>query len=306
MPPPNDGPAVQAAFLGQTRFPVGFQGKSFSGALAPSATALVLGLALDRGYFIVPAGPPSVEAPSLPTFDARLSFASTLPPGEHALELAAVDAQGRVGEHKRVPFTLTLAAAPVLGGGDITLQGGDGDLHILANLSFASAVTLSSQRNLIIEATVATTGSSSDLTLIGDTDLDGIGGVYIKTDGFVSSARDLFITGSELTNDLGFLETNEAIRIDGEGTVIAPVIQVQAVRNITPALGNDAIAMLKDTSLLSVLAVREITQLSRIHVNRSFQYDQTFAVLVALYLAMTITLSLLLSWYRSRLGLDHD
>ena len=41
------------------------------------------------------------------------------------------------------------------------------------------------------------------------------------------------------------------------------IVLPQAVRNITPALGNDAIAMLKDTSLVSVLAVRDITQNAR-------------------------------------------
>lgn len=82
------------------------------------------------------------------------------------------------------------------------------------------------------------------------------------------------------------------------------VILPQAVRNITPALGNDAIAMLKDTSLLSVLAVRDITQQARIYTGTSFDFKATFPILVGLYLAMTITLSLLLSWYRGRLGLD--
>ena len=102
----------------------------------------------------------------------------------------------------------------------------------------------------------------------------------------------------------GQMEAGRSLGMSHTQTM-ARVILPQAIRNITPALGNDAIAMLKDTSLLSVLAVREITQLSRIHVNRSFEYDQTFAVLVALYLAMTVTLSLLLSWYRRWLGLDN-
>ena len=76
------------------------------------------------------------------------------------------------------------------------------------------------------------------------------------------------------------------------------VILPQAIRNITPALGNDAIAMLKDTSLLSVLAVREITQQARIYAGATFDFKATYPILVALYLSMTVTLSLLLGWYR--------
>jgi polar amino acid transport system permease protein len=82
------------------------------------------------------------------------------------------------------------------------------------------------------------------------------------------------------------------------------VILPQAIRNITPALGNDAIAMLKDTSLLSVLAVREITQQARIYAGATFDFKATYPILVALYLTMTVTLSLLLGWYRGRLGLE--
>jgi polar amino acid transport system permease protein len=82
------------------------------------------------------------------------------------------------------------------------------------------------------------------------------------------------------------------------------IILPQAVRNITPALGNDAIALLKDTSLVSVLAVRDITQNARIYAGSSFDFKATYPILLGLYLTMTILLSLALSWYRRRLGLD--
>ena len=85
---------------------------------------------------------------------------------------------------------------------------------------------------------------------------------------------------------------------------MARIILPQAIRNMIPAIGNDAIAMLKDSSLASVLAVREITQQARLHVGTSFDADSTYLVLTLLYLTMTLSLSLLLSWYRRRLGLD--
>lgn len=82
------------------------------------------------------------------------------------------------------------------------------------------------------------------------------------------------------------------------------IILPQAIRNISPALGNDFIAMLKDSSLASVLAVREITQRARLHVGSTFQYPETYMVLTFFYLSMTILLSLLLRWYERQLTKD--
>ena len=80
------------------------------------------------------------------------------------------------------------------------------------------------------------------------------------------------------------------------------IILPQAVRNILPALGNDFIAILKDSSLLSVLAVREITQQSRLYAGSSFRFRETYLVLTFLYLGMTVALSLILQWYGRRLN----
>lgn len=88
------------------------------------------------------------------------------------------------------------------------------------------------------------------------------------------------------------------------GQTMRRIVLPQAVRNMTPAIGNDAIAMLKDTSLVSVLAVRDLTQQARLYAGTSFDFRATYPILLGFYLAMTITLSLLLAWYRRRLGLD--
>ncbi|MFN2487748.1 MAG: amino acid ABC transporter permease [Acidimicrobiia bacterium] len=79
------------------------------------------------------------------------------------------------------------------------------------------------------------------------------------------------------------------------------VILPQAVRNVLPALGNDFISMLKDSSLLSVLGVTEITQEARLFANSTFQFREGFLVLTFLYLTMTLVLSLLVAWLGRRL-----
>jgi hypothetical protein len=112
LPTDYGGPSVEAAFLGQTQFPARFQGKSFNGALSPNATAVAIALEGDVGYWSVPAGQPMAETPDLPSFDAALSFAATVPAGPHVLELAAVDAENRFGAHKTVPLTLSPLPLP--------------------------------------------------------------------------------------------------------------------------------------------------------------------------------------------------
>ena len=58
--------------------------------------------------------------------------------------------------------------------------------------------------------------------------------------------------------------------------VMRHIILPQAIRNVLPALGNDFIAMLKDSSLVSVLGVRDLTQVSRLYASTTFQYQETF------------------------------
>ncbi len=82
------------------------------------------------------------------------------------------------------------------------------------------------------------------------------------------------------------------------------IILPQAIRNISPALGNDFIAMLKDSSLMSVLAIRELTQRARLYAGSTFRFQESYLVLTFCYLTMTIVLSLLLRWYENRIGKD--
>lgn len=82
------------------------------------------------------------------------------------------------------------------------------------------------------------------------------------------------------------------------------VILPQAVRRVLPPLGNDFISMLKDSSLVSVLGVRDITQEARLYVAASFRYPETYNTLAFVYLSMTIVLSLIVKGVEARLGKD--
>ncbi|MGH2619206.1 MAG: amino acid ABC transporter permease [Anaerolineales bacterium] len=80
------------------------------------------------------------------------------------------------------------------------------------------------------------------------------------------------------------------------------IILPQAIRRVLPPLGNDFIAMLKESSLLSVLGVSEITQLSRKHAAATFRFPETYYSLAFLYLSITLILSMGVKFMERRLN----
>lgn len=79
------------------------------------------------------------------------------------------------------------------------------------------------------------------------------------------------------------------------------IILPQAVRRVLPPLGNDFVAMLKDSSLVSVLGVQDITQLGKLYATSTFRFFETYNVVAFLYLVMTIALSLLVRYLERRM-----
>jgi polar amino acid transport system permease protein len=82
------------------------------------------------------------------------------------------------------------------------------------------------------------------------------------------------------------------------------VVFPQAMRAIIPPLGNDFIAILKDTSLLSVLGALEITQRARQFSASTFKFREGYFVLAFIYLILTLGLSLLLGMLERRMTRD--
>jgi polar amino acid transport system permease protein len=70
------------------------------------------------------------------------------------------------------------------------------------------------------------------------------------------------------------------------------VLLPQTFRRILPTLGNDLISLLKDSSLVSVLGVRDITQEARLYASATFRYTESLTLLALFYLALTLLLAL--------------
>jgi polar amino acid transport system permease protein len=86
--------------------------------------------------------------------------------------------------------------------------------------------------------------------------------------------------------------------------VMRYVVLPQALRRVLPPLGNDMIAMIKDSSLVAVLGVADITQLAKLSSSSSFRYLETYLIAAMIYLVMTTIGSLAVRWIERRFPID--
>ena len=83
------------------------------------------------------------------------------------------------------------------------------------------------------------------------------------------------------------------------------IVLPQAVRRVLPALGNDFIAMVKDSSLVAILGVQDLTQLTRLYYSSNFLYMQSLTMLAFIYLVMVILLTRFVRYMEHRLNREN-
>ena len=110
---------------------------------------------------------------------------------------------------------------------------------------------------------------------------------------------EIFRAGIEAV-PVGQVEAAESLGLKRR-QIMRLVILPQAVRTVLPPLGNDFVAMIKDSALVSALGVQDITQLGKIYSASTFRFFETYNVVAYLYLVMTIGLSLLVRGLEARL-----
>lgn len=79
------------------------------------------------------------------------------------------------------------------------------------------------------------------------------------------------------------------------------IVLPQAIKVIFPPLSNDFVAIVKDSSLVSVLGVADISQAGKIYAAGSFRFFETYSIVAYIYLFLTIGLSLLLRRIEKRM-----
>ena len=114
--------------------------------------------------------------------------------------------------------------------------------------------------------------------------------VIALTLAYASFLAEVFRAGLQSV-DQGQIEAAEALGLN-RWQRFRHIVFPQAFRTILPPLGNDFVAMVKDSSLVSVLGVTDITQLGKVTAAGNFRYFETYNVVALIYLTMTIGLSI--------------
>jgi polar amino acid transport system permease protein len=100
--------------------------------------------------------------------------------------------------------------------------------------------------------------------------------------------------------DQGQVEAAKSLGMTGL-QVMRHIVLPQALRRILPPLGNDMVAMIKDSSLVAILGINDVTQLAKLRSSNTFRFMETYLVAALLYLTMTIVGSMIVRWMERRL-----
>lgn len=114
--------------------------------------------------------------------------------------------------------------------------------------------------------------------------------VLALTLGYAAFLAEIFRAGIESVHQ-GQMEAALALGHGRTGALVHVVLP-QAFRNALPPLGNEFVAMIKDSALVSALGVQDLTQLGKVYAAGSFQFFETYNVVAYLYLVLTVSLSL--------------
>ena len=87
-----------------------------------------------------------------------------------------------------------------------------------------------------------------------------------------------------------------------QGRTMVHIILPQAVRNILPALGNEFIMILKETSLASTFFLGDLMTAQKTVAGVTFLQLETLLIVGAIYLCVTFPLSKLVSWLEKRIS----
>ena len=113
-----------------------------------------------------------------------------------------------------------------------------------------------------------------------------VGACSINSGAYVA---EIFRAGIQ-SIDKGQMEASRALGLNWF-QAMRFVIMPQAFKRIIPPLGNEFIAMLKDSSLVSVIGFEELTRTGQLIISRTYAAVEIWIVVALLYLIMTLAIS---------------
>ena len=123
--------------------------------------------------------------------------------------------------------------------------------------------------------------------------------IMALTIGYSAFLAEIFRAGIEAV-PRGQLEAALSLGMSRRQAMLRVVLP-QAARTVLPPLGNDFVAIIKDSALVSVLGVQDITQQAKVYSASSFRFFETYNTVAFLYLVLTISLSILVRGLERRL-----
>lgn len=112
------------------------------------------------------------------------------------------------------------------------------------------------------------------------------------------------IRGSYLSMEQQQIEVGMAIGLDRQG-IIREIILPQMLARTIPALTGQFASIIKDSSLLSVIAVTELAQTMREISSLNFKMFECYFLLAALYLLLTLPVTYVSEWLERRFSYEN-
>ena len=126
-------------------------------------------------------------------------------------------------------------------------------------------------------------------------------GVAILTLGINSGAYTAeTIRSGIMSIDPGQMEAGRSLGMT-YATVMKDIIIPQAIKNILPALGNELITLFKDTSLVTVIGLTDLTKVAIQIQAKTYQAFMPFIGIAIMYLVVVLILTKLLGIFERRL-----
>jgi len=99
----------------------------------------------------------------------------------------------------------------------------------------------------------------------------------------------------------GQMEAGRSLGMPYRMTMMS-IILPQAIKNILPALGNEFISLVKETSVISVIAVNDLMKMAGYVGSRTWDVIPPYVIAAAIYLVMTYGLTRLLNFFEKRMA----
>jgi glutamine transport system permease protein len=113
---------------------------------------------------------------------------------------------------------------------------------------------------------------------------------------------EIFRAGIQSIDD-GQMEAGRSLGMSW-GQTMRYVIVPQAFKRVIPPLGNEFIALLKDSSLVSVIGFEELTRRGQLIIARTYGSLEIWTCVAVIYLIMTITISRFVAYLERRYKFD--